>query len=448
MIWHFQQKGGENLPKNDSTLIEKANGYGTPMYVYDGDALKDHYDHITAWLHQSAEVFFSFKSNGNVSIASLLQSFGAGIEVASIGELLMAVKAGYSPQHIIFSGPGKQKQEIDVAIQHEIYCIIAESKEELIYIAESAKHQDKQASVGIRINPESIESRAKIKMGGVPSPFGIDESKLKDVFDLFQKYDHWLVFKGIHMYLGTQVLDETSLLSSFEYTLNTAVRIKKEYGLTCQMVDLGGGFGIPYFQHETPLQAERLFQNVAELIRAYEAELEFPRFIIEMGRFLLAECGVYLTTIQYVKESKGQTFLIADGGMHHHQAMTFRGRLLRNNYPMRLIKPSSKPSAVVKQSIVGPLCTPEDLIGRQVELPQGDVGDLLCIEKSGAYGLCYSPTLFLGHSSPLELLLFEGNDYVIRDRGAPDDLLLKQNRLFFRQRRDEYDTDGAWSRND
>lgn len=105
MIWDFQQKGGENLPKNDSTLLEKANCYGTPMYVYDGEALKDHYDHITAWLHQSAEVFFSFKSNGNVSIASLLQSFGAGIEVASAGELLMAVKAGYSPTHIIFSGP-------------------------------------------------------------------------------------------------------------------------------------------------------------------------------------------------------------------------------------------------------------------------------------------------------------------------------------------------------
>ena len=436
------------MPKNDSILLEKANRYGTPMYVYDGDALKDHYDHLISWLHQSVEVFFSFKSNGNVSIASLLRSFGAGIEVASAGELLMAVKAGYSPQQIIFSGPGKGKKEIDIAIQHEIYCIIAESREELIYIAESAKRQDKQASVGIRINPESIESKAKIKMGGVPSPFGIDESKLKDIFDLFQKYDHSLLFKGIHMYLGTQVLNETSLLSSFEYTLNTAVRIKNEYGYTCQMVDLGGGFGIPYFQHEEPLNAERLFQNVAELIRSYEAELEYPRFIIEMGRFLLAECGVYLTTIQYVKESKGQLFLIADGGMHHHQAMTFRGRLLRNNYPMRLIKHSSKPSAVVKQSIVGPLCTPEDLIGREVELPQGDAGDLLCIEKSGAYGLCYSPTLFLGHPSPLELLMFEGDDYVVRDRGIPEDLLLKQDPSLFRQRRVEYETDGASSRND
>lgn len=448
MRWNFHQKGGGVVLENDFTLLEKANRYGTPMYVYDGDALKEHYEHITSWLHQTAEVFFSFKSNGNVSIASLLRSFGAGIEVASEGELFMAIKAGYSPQQIIFSGPGKQKEEIDTAVRHEIYCIIAESKEELTYIAESAKRQDKQASVGIRINPESIESRAKIKMGGVPSPFGIDESKLNDVFDLFHKYDHSLLFKGIHMYLGTQVLDETSLLSSFEYTLNTAVRIKNEYGRTCQMVDLGGGFGIPYFQHETPLHAERLFQHVADLIRSYETELEFPRFIIEMGRFLLAECGVYLTTIQYVKESKGQPFLIADGGMHHHQAMTFRGRLLRNNYPMRLIKHSSNTADVVKQSIVGPLCTPEDLIGRQVELPQGEVGDLLCIEKSGAYGLSYSPTLFLGHSSPLELLLFEGNDYVVRDRGTPEDLLLKQNRSFFRQRRGEDETDRASTRND
>ncbi|TYS32530.1 hypothetical protein FZC65_08250 [Bacillus pumilus] len=448
MIWHFHQKGGGNLPENDSLLLDTANRYGTPMYVYDGDALKEHYGHITSWLHQTAEVFFSFKSNGNFAIASLLRSFGAGIEVASAGELLMAVKAGYSPQQIIFSGPGKGKEEIDIAIQHEIYCIIAESKEELIYIAESAKHQDKQASVGIRVNPESIESRAKIKMGGVPSPFGIDESKLKEVFDLFQMYDHSLLFKGIHMYLGTQVLDETSLLSSFEYTLNTAVRIKNEYGLICQMVDLGGGFGIPYFQHEKPLHAERLFQNVAELIRSYETELEGARFIIEMGRFLLAECGVYLTAIQYVKESKGQPFLIADGGMHHHQAMTFRGRLLRNNYPMRLIKHSQKTAPVVKQSIVGPLCTPEDLIGRQVELPQGEVGDLLCIEKSGAYGLCYSPTLFLGHPSPLELLLFEGNEYIVRDRGKPEDLLLKQETSLFKQRRAEYETDGASSRYD
>ncbi|MBD3858272.1 type III PLP-dependent enzyme [Bacillus sp. 28A-2] len=429
------------MPKNDMTLVEKANRYGTPMYVYDGDELKDHYDRIMSWLHQSAEVFFSFKANGNLSIASLLRSFGAGIEVASVGELLMAVKAGYSPQHIIFSGPGKRKEEIDTAIQHQIYCIIAESKEELTYIAESAKQQGKQVSVGIRINPESIESRAKIKMGGVPSPFGIDESKLGEVFDLFQAYEDTLLFKGIHMYLGTQVLDETSLLSSFEYTLNTAVRIKNEYGLTCQMVDLGGGFGIPYFQHETPLHAERLFQDVAEMIQAYESELDFPRFIIEMGRFLLAECGVYLTAIQYVKNSKGEPFLIADGGMHHHQAMTFRGRLLRNNYPMRLIKHSNQPVDVVKQTIVGPLCTPEDLIGRQVELPQGEPGDLLCIEKSGAYGLCYSPTLFLGHSSPLELLLFEGDDYIIRDRGHPEDLLLKQNMPFFKQRRVECETD-------
>ncbi|MGE6631477.1 type III PLP-dependent enzyme [Bacillus sp. NPDC077027] len=417
------------MPKSDVTLLEKADQYGTPMYVYDGDELKHHYDHIKEWLHQSAEVFFSFKSNGNFSIASLLRSFGAGIEVASLGELLMAIQAGFSPHYIIFSGPGKRKEEIDAAIRHHIYCIIAESQEELVYIAESAERQGEQVAVGIRINPDSVISGAKIKMGGGPSPFGVDESKLASIFELFQQYKSSLVFRGIHMYMGTQVLDEASLLSSFEYTIKTALRVKHEYGFTCEMVDLGGGFGVPYFHHEKPLNAKELFQKIASLIKSYENDLEFPRFVIEMGRFLVAECGVYLTSIQYQKESKGEQFLIADGGMHHHQAVTFRGRLLRNNYPMHLIKRSGCIEAQIKQSIVGPLCTPEDLIGRHVELPKGEPGDLLCIEKSGAYGFSYSPILFLGHPAPLELLLFEEKDYVIRERGKPEDLALRQNLL-------------------
>ncbi|MBJ8030422.1 type III PLP-dependent enzyme [Bacillus cereus group sp. N21] len=415
---------------NNSVLLEKCVQYGTPMYVYDGDFLKSHYNCVRSQLNSAVDIFLSFKANSNASIASLFRSWGTGIEVASVGELKTALKVGYTPDNIIFSGPGKRENELAYAIEQNIYCIIVESIQELEKIATLAFEKEKKVSIGVRINPDSFKSGAKIKMGGVPRAFGIDESKIDEIFS-FIATSNQLHFKGIHIYSGTQILQASSILDSFAYTINLAKEILEKFELTCEMINLGGGFGIPYFQNEKELDFKEVANGLNLLIMENKKIFPRTRYILESGRYLLAESGAYLTGITYVKESKGEKFLVTDGGLHHHQAVTFRGRVIRNNYPMSLLKKSGELKGSETVSVVGPLCTPEDLIGRNVQLPVAEKGDVLCIQKSGAYGLSYSPCHFLGHPTPMELLFLEGRELIIREKGEPEDLLLRQNIQLF-----------------
>lgn len=417
----------------DADVLRIANEYGTPIYLYDGDFLKSHYEQIRNALHDSIDVFLSFKANNNLSIAKQFCLWGSGIEVASLGEFNLALKAGFSPENIIFSGPGKTESELTYAINHGAYCIIIESIDELMIILDISKKSRTVVNVGVRINPDQDLVQTSVKMAGVPRQFGIDESQLDLIFATLKNCKDNVQFIGIHVYAGTQLLNPEHILQSFKYTIELAIQIKNKYEMTCKMIDLGGGFGVPYFTHEEALDFSLLASEINKLIENALKSFPYTRFIIESGRFLLAESGVYIAKVLYTKYSKGEKFIITDGGLHHHAASTFRGKTMRNNFPVKVIKKTYS-NNTTKESvhIVGPLCTPEDCIARKVELPEIESGDLISVAYSGAYGLTYSPNLFLGHPTPIEIMVYNKNEYVIRNQGKPEDLLLNQNSIDIR----------------
>lgn len=419
---------------NENEIKFCAQKFGTPLYFYNGDKLKSHVSKIYNSLHSSIEVFFSLKSNNNISIAALLYQWGCGIEVASLGELKLALKAGFSSEKIIFSGPGKTLEELIYAGSKNLFSIIIESFNELKLLVRVAQENQIKINVGIRVNPNKGFSGSSIKMGGLPRQFGIDEDQIDKVIKAILD-EPLLQFKGIHVYSGTQILKEDSILSSFEYTLNLAGKIQNIYNIKLSMVNFGGGFGVKYFDHEQDLDFEYLTREINKIIISKIDKFSKCKFIIESGRYLLAKSGTYITKTNFIKKSKGEKFIIVDGGLHHHAAATFRGRMMRNNFPIKVVKNTEnllECSMEEQVHIVGPLCTPEDCLAKNIKLPKIDIGDYICILNSGAYGLTYSPINFLGHCTPPEILFYKTEFHVIRNRGNHRDILLNQNYVEFK----------------
>lgn len=409
-------------------IIDDIKSFETPFYFYDGDLLHSHYLNTSSQL-RGVDMFLSLKANNNISLIKLFQNWGCGVEVASEGELFLALHAGFKPQNIIFSGPGKKRGELKFAIENEIYCIIVESLDELEQVYEISENLGVISRIAVRINPDNIITQSTIKMGGVARSFGIDEIQLNE-FIIRTKNLKSVEFKGIHIYLGTQILDAKQILAAFSYSIDIAEKIYKEHHIICEMVDLGGGLGVPYFSHEAPLDFPKLAKRVNELISKARITLTTTRFIIESGRYLLAEGGAYITRVLFTKKSKGELFWVVDGGLHHHAASTFRGRTMRNNFPIEIINQTPEsPSTTQKVNIVGPLCTPEDCLLKNAEVVKAEVGDFVCVLNSGAYGLSYSPIYFLGHPTPLEIIKYHNKYTVIREKGKSEDLLLRQSNI-------------------
>lgn len=407
-------------------LLNTLSFYESPYYLYDGDELERHVLKIRSIIHPSVKIFFSLKANNNVALIKMLRKYGCGVEIASQGELFLAQKAGYQPEDIIYSGPGKTIEELRKAIDYDILCINIESLEELELTDRLARKYRKKASIAVRINPDQDVVKSSIKMAGVPRQFGIDESQLDDFFSLLRTCKH-VNFKGIHVYTGTQLLNPDYIMASFSYSIQIAETIRHKFGVEVTFIDLGGGFGVPYFSHEQELDFDALSMRTNELIQ--QAKILFPDaiFILESGRYLVAKAGYYVCKVLYTKISKGEKYAIVDGGMHHHVASTFRGRTMRNNFPVRLIKQDGRRvSEIERVNIAGALCTPDDLLAKNVELPTVEPGDYIIILNSGAYGLSFSPIQFLGHPTPAEIMIHKGQIHVIREKGRDADLLQNQ----------------------
>jgi diaminopimelate decarboxylase len=400
-----------------------ADQFGTPVYVYDGKVIERQYGKLAGCLPESFEIFYSVKSNPLLGICQLMRKLGSRIEVASYAELFTALKAGFDPQDIIFTSPGKTREELEFAIQRNIYSINVESLAEARLIHELAASRKKKVRISVRINPNFNIAGASMKMTGVPTQFGIDQTQAGAALEEMLSMP-WLNVGGIHIFTGTQMLDASSIVSNMEEIMKLAVQLSDSCGFSLEFLDLGGGFGVPYFKGEEPLNTELLREGLADVWSRYERRLQGTRIGVESGRYLLAEAGVFLTKVLYVKECKGTTYVICDGGSHQHASTAFLGRYVRNNFPMYILgKEKEETQEVV---VAGPLCTPTDVIGQKVALPKAEPGDLVVIEKSGAYGLTHSPVLFLSHMLPPEVLHDGGRTYLLRERGGAEDFLRGQ----------------------
>jgi len=399
-----------------------AHQYGTPVFIYDRAILERKYSALRNAIPDRFAISYSVKANPNPAFLKYFLEKGAGLEIASAGEFYEARSAGCSPENIVFAGPGKTEAELDAVITQGIGEIHAESELEIERIGAISKRLGVRTSLAIRVNPNEEGLGGAMVMGGKPAPFGVDEEQLAPLLRRIASDPH-LDFCGIHLYAGTQILDHKLLMAQYEKGLEIFRLAAAQMKFPLRTLDFGGGLGIPYFPGDTELDMCQLRENLCELLAGIEREDCFAqtKFMVEPGRFLVGEAGVYVTRINDIKVSRGKKYLILDGGMNHHLAASGNlGQAIKRNFPMAILN-NLNASATETVDVVGPLCTPLDTLGRSVQLPHAEVGDLVGIFQSGAYARTASPLGFLSHPTPPEVWVDSRQDFLIRARGTPED---------------------------
>ncbi|WP_158220027.1 diaminopimelate decarboxylase [Tissierella sp. P1] len=411
---------------NETIITNIIKDYGTPIYIYSLNIIEQQLDKLRDNLPEYFNIFYSMKANPNIGILANLKKSVNGIEVASLGELYTAMKSGYTSKEIIFVGPGKTHYELEYAIKENILSIVAESLEEIFIINKICEKYNTVMSISIRINPKAKMNDARIKMGGGAKQFGIDEELIDFVIKESFKCKN-IKINGIHFYLGTQVLNSTTLINNFENSFKILDNLENNYKLNISLVDFGGGFGIPYFDGEYELDLSNVKESLNLFIKKYirDENIKNYKFIVESGRFILANSGLYVTEVLYKKKSRGKTFIVVNGGSNHHSASAGIGRFLRNNFPIEVLNKENENRKEIVD-IVGPLCTPTDVLGQNIELPHININDKIVILNSGAYGLTSSFYGLISHGKPAEILVYNNKYYQIRKRDSLDDIFQNQ----------------------
>ncbi|MBK7363996.1 MAG: pyridoxal-dependent decarboxylase, exosortase A system-associated [Nitrosomonas sp.] len=374
----------------------------TPYFAYDRKLITGRIKSLRQCLPNKIKLHYAMKANPMPAVVQHIAGLVDGIDVASLGEIKVALDTVMLPSKMSFAGPGKNEHELSCAIAAGIVINI-ESELELERIVALAEHLAITPKVAVRINPDFELKSSGMRMGGGPKQFGIDAERAPIV--LRRIIELGMIFEGLHIFSGSQNLKVEAIQDAHEKTLQLAVRLARESSIPIPSLNMGGGFGIPYFPGELPLNLAAVGENLQHLLNRLEPELLETQFVIELGRYIVAEAGVYVCQVLDKKGSRGQLFLVTDGGMHHHLAASGNfGQVIRKNYPVTVgNKVGIAETEVV--SVVGPLCTPLDLLADQMELPKAEVGDLIVVFQSGAYGLTASPMSFLSHPIPCEVLV-------------------------------------------
>jgi diaminopimelate decarboxylase len=374
----------------------------TPFYVYDRRLLDARMRELRQALPDAVEIHYAVKANPMPALVGYMACLADGLDVASGGELAVALDAGANPQCISFTGPAKSVGELAQAVAAGIL-INVESLREIRVLSELSQRGHAKPRVAVRVNPDFELKMSGMKMGGGPKQFGIDAEQVPGA--LAQIGAAELAFEGFHVFSGSQNLQAAAICESQARSLDLVARLAKHAPRPVRSVNLGGGFGIPYFQGDKPLDLAPIGENLASLVEKAKTALPGAKLVIELGRYLVGEAGLYVCRVVDRKISRGQVFLVTDGGLHHHLAASGNfGQVIRKNYPVAIGNRMGA-SDVEQVSVVGPLCTPLDLLADRMPLPVAYEGDLVVVFQSGAYGLTASPTRFLSHAEPGEVLV-------------------------------------------
>ncbi len=374
----------------------------TPFYVYDRNLLSTRVALLRQHLPSEVHLHYAMKANPMPAVVQHFAPLVDGIDVASVKEMMVALDAGMAPANISFAGPGKGETEISRAIAADIVLNI-ESERELEAAILAGQRMNLVPKVAVRVNPDFELKGSSMKMGGGAKQFGIDADRVPAM--LKRIGEARLDFQGFHIYSGSQNLKAEAIVEAQAKTLALAYRLAEDAPAAVKTVNIGGGFGIPYFPGDAPLDLAAVGGELAKRMPEVKARLPEARVVVELGRYLVGEAGLYVCRIVDRKISRGQLFLITDGGMHHHLAASGNfGQVIRKNYPVVVGNRVQGRDREVA-SVVGPLCTPLDLLNDKNELACADVGDLIVVFQSGAYGLTASPTAFLSHPLPAEILV-------------------------------------------
>lgn len=374
----------------------------TPFYAYDRRLLDERVALLRNRLPPAIELHYAVKANPMPAVAQHLAGLVDGLDVASLGELSVALDTGMDPAEISFAGPGKRPPELTAAIAAGI-TINLESPGELERVAQLGHEQGRQPRVAVRVNPDFELKTSGMKMSGGPKPFGVDAEQTPALLRRIGQLD--LHFRGFHIFSGSQNLRAEALIDAHDRTFELALRLAADAPAPVRMLNIGGGFGIPYFPGDTPLDLEPVAANLDRWLPRVKEELPEAHVVLELGRYLVGEAGIYVAEVVDRKVSRGQIFLVTNGGLHHHLAASGNfGQVVRKNYPVVVgNRVMGHEREVV--SVVGPLCTPLDILADRMELAKADVGDLIVVFQSGAYGLTASPARFLSHPACVEVLV-------------------------------------------
>lgn len=374
----------------------------TPFYAYDREALRARVDELRAILPAGISLHYAMKANPMPALVAYMTALVDGIDVASAGELAVALDAGADPREVSFAGPGKSETELAQAAAAGIL-INCESMREIALLGDIARRTGQAVRVAVRVNPDFELKSSGMKMGGGPKQFGIDAEQVPQA--LAEIARHELAFEGFHIFSGSQNLRAESICEAQNKAYELALRLSAHAPGPVKVLNLGGGFGIPYFPGERPLELAPIGANLAALHERARREMPQAELVVELGRYLVGEAGIYVCRVIDRKVSRGEVFLVTDGGLHHHLAASGNfGQVIRKNYPV-VIGTKMNAQARETASVVGPLCTPLDLLADRMELARADVGDLVVVFQSGAYGRSASPIGFLSHPAPLEVLV-------------------------------------------
>lgn len=386
--------GGEDV----DALIARAGD--TPLFVYDCSLIRMRLASLKAALPSGVAVHYAIKANPMPSLVAAIAPLVDGLDVASEGELKIALAAG--APHISFAGPGKRDRELKAAISAGV-TLNLESEGEAARALSIANDLGITPKLAVRVNPDFDLKGSGMRMGGGAKPFGVDADRAVNLVRLARSAGaDW---RGFHIFAGSQALDAVAIAEAQRQTIELAGRLADEVGESPPLVNLGGGFGIPYFPGDKPVDVQFVGQKLEETLGKRLQSLIKSSFAIELGRYIVGEAGVYLTRIVDRKTSHGEVFLVTDGGLHHQLAASGNfGTVVRRNYPVAVASRfAAAPSEVV--SVVGCLCTPLDRLADQVSLPRADVGDVVAVFMAGAYGFSASPGNFLGHPPAWEILV-------------------------------------------
>ncbi|MEM8517351.1 diaminopimelate decarboxylase [Janthinobacterium sp. CAN_S7] len=394
---------GDMLELGGVSLRRLAQRVGsTPFYAYERAHITRRVSALRAALPAGVHVHYAMKANPMPAVVQCLAGLVDGIDVASGGELATALDTPMAPQCISFAGPGKRDGELAQAVAAGVL-INVESGAQVERVALASERLGVTARVAVRVNPDFALRRTGMRMGGGAQPFGVDAALVPALLGRIGQLG--LDFHGLHLYAGSQNLSAAALVEAQALSVQLALQLADSAPAPLRTLNIGGGFGVPYFPGDQALELAPVAQGLQRQLAILARAAPGARLNLELGRYLVAEAGIYVCTVLERKVSHGQVFLVTDGGLHHHLAASGNfGQLIRKNYPVA-IGNRLQGGAREVASVVGPLCTPLDLLADQMEMARAQEGDLVVVFQSGAYGLTASPTAFLGHPLPAEVLV-------------------------------------------
>jgi diaminopimelate decarboxylase len=380
----------------------------TPCYLFFAPIIAGQVMELRSRLGRRFNIHYAVKANPHPAILRLMRQFNLGADVASEYELRAALEAGFEPLDIELSGPGKTQAELEYAIQTRIGAVNVESLGELELLVNLSKRLGARPKVGLRVNP-SVQGRSGLKMAGA-TQFGLSEKDLERALERIRQETSVLDFVGLHLHLGSQILDIESILENFRIALTLAWRVSQGAERPLRKLNFGGGFGVTYFEGQQPLDLAAVGAGVESLLKEFLSSANgAPELIVEPGRYLVAESGVYVTRVLYRKHTNGKEFAIVDGGMHHNYLLAGgMGQVVRRNFYFEVLPNEGAVERVApyELNVAGRLCTPQDLLLQNARCSQTvRPGDYLVFFNCGAYGATASPINFLSHPQPREVLI-------------------------------------------